>query len=256
MTERKLLPGKFVWFELVTKDSKRAQAFYAELFGWTSRKMPLAGIEYELIYAREDMVGAYQAPRYDASEYWISYVSVADVDATAKAVADNGGKVLTAPYDVPEIGRAARVEDPVGATLHLFRNAGGDTPDRAQTPPGHFLWNELHTRDTKAAVSFYQKVLGYQARPVTGTDGDAYNVLEVDGVGRGGISSHLAPQRPSHWLPYVATDDTDAALKRAKQSGGIVRVEATEIPGYGRFGVVEDPGGAVIAVMKPKPPSG
>ena len=33
MSDRKLLPGKFVWFELVSSDAKKAQAFYGEVLG-------------------------------------------------------------------------------------------------------------------------------------------------------------------------------------------------------------------------------
>src|SRR2546422_7593356 len=33
MSNRKLLPGKFVWFELVSRDAKKAQAFYGEVLG-------------------------------------------------------------------------------------------------------------------------------------------------------------------------------------------------------------------------------
>ena len=40
MADRKLLPGKFVWFELVTKDAKRAQAFYGDVLGWKVSAFP------------------------------------------------------------------------------------------------------------------------------------------------------------------------------------------------------------------------
>jgi predicted enzyme related to lactoylglutathione lyase len=34
MAERKQIPGKFVWFELISRDAKKAQAFYGEVLGW------------------------------------------------------------------------------------------------------------------------------------------------------------------------------------------------------------------------------
>jgi uncharacterized protein len=40
MSERKLLPGKFVWFELVTTDARKAQAFYADVLGWKAVPYP------------------------------------------------------------------------------------------------------------------------------------------------------------------------------------------------------------------------
>jgi predicted enzyme related to lactoylglutathione lyase len=31
MSERKPIPGKFVWFELITSDAKKAQTFFKEV---------------------------------------------------------------------------------------------------------------------------------------------------------------------------------------------------------------------------------
>ena len=33
MSDRKMLPGKFVWFEHVSKDAQKAQEFYGEVLG-------------------------------------------------------------------------------------------------------------------------------------------------------------------------------------------------------------------------------
>ena len=41
MADRKLLPGKFVWFEHVSTDPKKAQKFYAEVLGWKVKPFPL-----------------------------------------------------------------------------------------------------------------------------------------------------------------------------------------------------------------------
>ena len=48
-------------------------------------------------------------------------------------------------------------------------------------------------------------------------------------------------------------NDPDATLARAKKLGGKVHVGPADIPGVGRFGVLEDPTGAVLAVMKALP---
>ena len=41
MSDRKLLPGKFVWFEHASKDAKKAQAFYGEVLGWKVKPFPM-----------------------------------------------------------------------------------------------------------------------------------------------------------------------------------------------------------------------
>jgi predicted enzyme related to lactoylglutathione lyase len=57
---------------------------------------------------------------------------------------------------------------------------------------------------------------------------------------------------PAHWLPYVHVPDVDGAATRARQAGGQVRMIET-IPGVGRLGVLAEPGGAVLALLSPRP---
>ena len=57
-------------------------------------------------------------------------------------------------------------------------------------------------------------------------------------------------QFPPHWLAYVAVDDVDATAKRAGELGGQVYKEPTDIPKVGRFAVLADPTGGVIAIFK------
>ncbi len=166
LSTRKLRPGKFVWFEHVSRDARRAQKFFAELFDW--RVVPWSDPAYEMIATgdtKDSMIGGYDAPKSDRqSPHWISYVSVEDVDAAAKAASKNGGRVVEPPYDLPGVGRAARIADPQGAEVSLFKNDAGDPDDPlgSEAPsPGRFFWNELHTTHPEDAVSFYEKVLGF-----------------------------------------------------------------------------------------------
>lgn len=52
---------------------------------------------------------------------------------------------------------------------------------------------------------------------------------------------------PSHWIAYIGCDDTDATCAKATELGGKVCVPPTDIPGIGRFAVVEDPNGAIFS---------
>jgi predicted enzyme related to lactoylglutathione lyase len=253
MTDRQSLPGKFVWFELISRDPKKAQAFYRDVLGWKVQAFPMGDQTYEMIVASDTMIGGYAPPRSDRQpSHWISYVSVADVDAAAKAAAANGGRVVDAPYEIPGVGRTARIADPQGAEICPFKNATGDPPD-GDASQGQFFWNELHTTDTAKALAFYAKVVGFSSRAVDMGPGGTYHVLETRGVGRGGATTHMAPGTPPHWLPYVFVDDADATLAKASKLGGTVHVGPEDIPGIGRFGVLQDPTGAVLAVMKPQP---
>jgi predicted enzyme related to lactoylglutathione lyase len=256
MSNRQPLPGKFVWFELVSRDAKKAQAFYNEVLGWKVQPFPMGAFTYEMILTGDTpdtMIGGYAAPKSDRQpSHWISYVSVEDVDLTAKAATANGGKVVEAPSDLPGVGRTARIADPLGAELYVFKNATGDPPD-APAIPGRWLWNELHTSDPTKALSFYEKVLGFSHRSMDMGPGGIYHILSKGGVDRGGVTHHLPAGVPPHWLPYVAVDDTDAVIARARKLGATIPMPPEDIPGVGRFGVLEDPTGAMLAIMKPSP---
>jgi predicted enzyme related to lactoylglutathione lyase len=256
MTDRKLLPGKFVWFELVSRDAKKAQAFYGEVLGWKVKPFPMGDFQYEMICVGDTidtMIGGYAAPKSDRQpSHWISYVSVEDVDATAKAAAAKGGKVVEAPFNLPGVGRAARIADPQGAELCLFSNATGDPPD-ALAPSSGGWWNELHTSDPTKALPFYEKVLGFSYRSMDMGPGGTYHILSRGGVDRGGVTSYLQSGAQPHWLPYVNVDDVDGTTARAKKLGGTIQVRPEDIPGVGRFAVLQEPTGAVLAIMKPAP---
>jgi predicted enzyme related to lactoylglutathione lyase len=244
------LPGKFVWFEHVSQDQKRAQAFYGEVLGWKVEPFAMGGSGYDMIQVGATAIGGYTAPRGPAPAHWISYVSVADVDATAQIAVAAGGRVVDPPADLPTVGRAARIADPSGAELILFRNAREDRAD-GKSSPGEFYWNELLAPDPKAALAFYEKVFGYTHKDMGLTgDGSTYHVLERAGVPRGGIMKAPMPG-PAQWLPYVHVADADQTAARATRLGGKTLAEPMDIPTIGRFAVLLDPLGAAFAVMKP-----
>ena len=246
------LPGKFVWFEHISRDAKRAQAFYGEVLGWKIDTHPMGDFTYEMIKTPEGTIGGYAAPQGDEPAHWISYVSVDDVDATATQITAAGGKLLGAPFDIPTIGRMARCADPFGARFDLFHSERGDEADKPSRPAGHFDWNELSTPDPDKAVAFYEKVLGYTHEAMDMPSG-TYNILSRGGVPRGGVMKTPVPGVPSQWLQYIVVDDAATAVARATRSGGRVAMPALEVPGVGRFAVLADPLGAAFGVLKPAP---
>ena len=260
MSERTQIPGKFVWFELVSPDPtahKKAQAFYAEVLGWNVQAVPMGNFTYEMILtgaSLDTMIGGYATLRDPRQpSHWISYLSVEDVDAALSAVVANGGRVVGKPMDAPSVGRMARIADPQGAELCVFRSATGDPPDVTVAVRGGWLWNELHTSDPTQALAFYEKALGFSHRAMDMGPAGTYHIISRNGVDRGGVTGHLQPGAPPHWLPYVAVDDVDAAVARARKLGATIPMGAEDIPGVGRIGVLKDPTGAVLAIMKPLP---
>ena len=255
MPNFKPIPGKFVWFEHVSKDAKKAQAFYGEVLGWQARAFPMGPSSYDMIClgdSLDTMIGGYGASRGDQPAHWISYLSVENVDAAAQAVTANGGRVIDKPFDIPTVGRTARVADPLGAELCLFKNDGGDPPDGI-APHGGWVWNELHTSDPAKAIAFYEKVIGYTHKSMNMGPDEVYHVLGRDGVDRAGVTPLLQKSQKPNWLPYVAVADVDATIARARKLGATIPMDPEDIPEVGRLCPLIDPTGAPLAVIKPLP---
>jgi predicted enzyme related to lactoylglutathione lyase len=115
---------------------------------------------------------------------------------------------------------------------------------------GSFSWTELLTRDVAAARTFYGKLLGWQFQDMPMKDG-TYTVISVGGQKIGGImrTPPEAEGMPPTWGSYVTVDDVDAREADVKKLGGKTLVPPTDIPGVGRFCVIQDPQGATISLI-------
>lgn len=253
---RPQLPGKFVWFDLLTNDAKAAEAYYGSLFGWTFEVLKGHEPPYKIIRQKGQPIGGLvdmTARKEQLPEStWLGYVSVPDVDATAAAFKEKGGAVLKAPFDVAGIARAAVVTDPQHALLGLIRIAKGDPPDTSPAD-GRFLWIEHMAKDAPAAMAFYRDVLGYDAKPldagVAGVD-FAYYALGRGGKNRAGLYATPWKELNSNWLPYVLVADAAAAAGKAKALGGRVVLAPRADIRDGSLAIVVDPTGAALALQK------
>lgn len=243
--------GRFVWFELNTHDKDAALRFYPEVIGWKTSSMDMPGMPggYSMVNVGETPYGGIvDSPVPDVPPHWVSYVSVADVDATAKAVIEHGGKCLMDAMDIPGVGRMQPVADPEGAAFVLFTNASEDSD--ALEGDGSFHWNELWSKDPEAQVAFYEKALGYTSEVMEMPNGK-YFMLKNGEQSRGGIMKSPV-DAPTHWEQYVRVDDVDAARTRATGNGGKALGDVMEVPGIGRFSLIADPTGATLGVITPE----
>ena len=128
MSEQKApAPGTFCWNELATKDLAAAKKFYTELLGWKVHESKAAGMAYDEIEAGGQRIGGlYQMTEEmgDAPSHWMAYVTVEDVDESARRVWELGGKVCVPPTDIPNVGRFCVITDPTGASLSLIKLSG------------------------------------------------------------------------------------------------------------------------------------
>ena len=121
----------------------------------------------------------------------------------------------------------------------------------ATSTDGRFVWYDLMTSDTDAAMAFYRDVVEWGTQERTGGE-KPYTMWTAQDAPIGGVMD-LPPgsQAPPTWIGYVAVADPDASCRRAKELGGKVHHATTVIPSVGRFAVLGDPQGAAIAVFAP-----
>lgn len=117
--------GVFSWNELMTTDVEGAKSFYTKLLGWTTedKPMPEMGMTYTLVKVGDRAVGGIMPLPPEAGKMppvWGSYVSVENVDDSARKAVALGGTIYKEPTDIPGVGRFCVVGDPQGAFLALI----------------------------------------------------------------------------------------------------------------------------------------
>lgn len=243
--------GRFTWFEHCTHDTERARVFYSELLGWTIDPVEMSdGSIYQLIKSGQVGVGGLitLASDHTTAPFWLSYLSVANVDEVARRVVEEGGSMVKEGVDLPGVGRIAVVQDPQRAVLALFKGEIGD-PEEAEGP-GCWWWNELWTKSDLDAIDFYRSVFGYGQDSLELREGTYYLLMQGD-LPRGGVMQSTDERVQPGWLPYVRVEDCDHTAERAVTLGGSVLSPPSDIPNVGRAVVLSDPGGARIAAIAP-----
>lgn len=249
MTDVTFRTGQFVWREIMTKDVSASTRFYTEVLGWKTQTADMPdGKAYTMLQAGEQGVGGLmQVPDPSMPAFWTGYVSVADVEDTAKRATAAGGKVLAGPMDAGGFGRFVCLQDPQGAVINGWKGSQGDGPARERPGVGEFCWEQLATTDLAAAQAFYAKTFGWTEKPM-----DADPGIKVYSAGAVQVASVMPtpPGVPPHWLSYVIVDKLASTYARVKQHGGKVMVEKIEVPSVGTIGVIQDNVGAMLGLFE------
>ena len=247
-------PGTPSWVDLQTTDPAAAKAFYAALFDWSYDDQPVGhdadgnDAFYSLAQKNGKNVAAITAlPMPGIPPHWNTYVTVADVDATAEQVPGAGGTVVMGPFDVMDAGRMAVIADPTGAMINLWV-AKGSIGAELVNEHGAFSWEELMSADVPAAAAFYKKIFGWEAQTAE-MPGMEYTEFKLGDRSIGGGMKPPMEGMPSVWGIYFATDDTDKTAELVKANGGTVMQEPFDIE-PGRMAGFVDPTGAVFSVIK------
>lgn len=109
---------------------------------------------------------------------------------------------------------------------------------------GNFTWVDLSTYDLEQAKAFYGTVLGWN----TGYEQEGYVTATVGMLMSPNAGIYRMPaffesiNMPSFWMSYLAVDDVEATVAKAKELGAKIELEETNA--MGRIALIRDPLGA------------
>lgn len=246
--------GTFSWVDLSTTDAEAARAFYCELFGWEAVDNPIpgGGVYTMLLQDGKNVCALSQMGQEQMDmgmpSFWLSYISVDDVDAVAARVAELGGTLVMPPFDVMDAGRMAMLQDPTGAMVSLWQTINHRGADLFNLP-NSLGWNELTTRDGAAGQSFYTQLLGWNAVQ----DENGYTMWMNGERVNGGMmvmDDKFPPDIPSHWAVYISVTDINATTEKAKALGGVIHMGPVPAGEVGTFSIIQDPTGATFTAIQ------
>ncbi|MFF7748632.1 VOC family protein [Streptomyces sp. NPDC007971] len=227
------------WVDAQLSDVEAGKRFYGELFGWTFSE---PGEAYgSAVWARlDDEPVATLARKADGRmpSVWTVYFATPDAVALGRRIVAGGGRLITGPVALGDLGVHALATDPDGAVFGLWQPGSHEGFGRWHEP-GTFVWAQLYTRDTAVANTFYgdlfhEALFGADAEP---------------DFGRADVSEVFPAEMPPHFLAHFGVGDLDDALGAVQRLGGRVQVPRFEAS-YGQVAVVTDNQGASFAVLQ------
>lgn len=269
------IPGVPCWVDASQPDPEAAVHFYSELFGWDFENVMPEGSEglYCIGRLRGRDVAAIGPvpPGAPPAATWNTYVSVESADASATKAREAGGTVVMEPADIMDAGRMAVLTDPEGAALFLWQ-AKNHYGAQVVNEHGTLNFNNLATRDAKAAATFYGTLFGWQTLSLTAgtmwtlpgygdhleeTSPGLREQMAQMGAPEGFIDvvATLGPipagdtETPASWDVTFAVDDADSMAEKARKLGAEVVSGPQDAP-WTRVALIKDPQGANFNVSQ------
>lgn len=114
------MPNRVVHFEILGKDGRKLQEYYANLFGWKiNADNPM---NYGLVSPEGQGIGGGIGGTDGPSGVTV-YVAVADLQATLDKAVALGGKVITPVTEIPGMVTFAQFQDPEGNVIGIVKSA-------------------------------------------------------------------------------------------------------------------------------------
>lgn len=242
--------SNFVWTDLSTFDLIAAKKFYSKIFGWDYQ----AEEGYHIGYVEEHQAaGIFTMPekfqKIGLPSFWMSYISVTDIDTVVAQAQQMGGIIEVKPTDFMGQGKIALIRDPSGAGFTVWEGSEIGGKDASGTP-GRMAWNELYVSDAALVLDFYRTVFGWSFTLDRSYNGERYDIRNGNGTVIAALEVMPNEIKGKHefWIPYFAVEDLDKALILITNEGGKI-VNQSEI-GDCKLAMATDPQGAAFALVE------
>lgn len=118
-------PGTVIWRDLTVPDAEAIRDFYASVIGWEAEPLDMGGYADYVMRAPgvdEPVAGIChtRGENADLPPQWLSYVAVADLEASLQRCTERGGALVTPIKGNGATGRYCVIRDPAGANLALM----------------------------------------------------------------------------------------------------------------------------------------
>ena len=111
---------------------------------------------------------------------------------------------------------------------------------------------EIVANDPEKAAAFYGELFGWEISATQMGDGSTYYLIgAAEGSIGGGIMKAEGGMQPGHggFVPYVLSEDIEAALSKANELGATTITEKTQIPGIGYYALFYDLDGNLVGLF-------
>lgn len=237
--------GNFTWIDLSTFDVAEAKTFYKKVFQWDFAE---EGNGY-VNCSRSDSPGAglYEMPEFFQKirmpSFWMTYISVTDIDSVVAKAKDLGGKVEL--EETNALGKVALIRDPAGAGFTCYE---GDTKSSrsSMTAPGQWYWSELFVSDLSSVNEFYSGLFGWIFEADEKKSGRFAILNNGKKIGSVQVADNSVKGEKEFWGVFFGVRSIDQFKSDLQDSGGRIIYEHQNT--NGRHYLANDSQGAAFFV--------
>jgi predicted enzyme related to lactoylglutathione lyase len=248
-------PGSPAWIDLSTHHLEESIDFYTQLLGWKAEPVrPGDGGGYNYFTVNGKRVAGI-IPSIGTPN-WHVYLSVDDINKTAKDVVEHGGQVVVEPTEIEDAGTMAFFVEPGGSEVGAWQSAGHKGSELIDEP-GATCWFDLLTSEIDP--EFFESVFGWEIKKVAIPE--ELDAFFIDGEMQGTIIDRSTlrsfadnPSAAPPWYVCLAVENCEASTAAVEKLGGkIIAGPITDSSAF--FSIVADPDGAVFCIVEKVEPN-